>query len=114
MATALTTLHGAATLLDNHKLIDPVEAQFPRTHPEYQTKRQVYRRATLDEFVVNTATLSRLVIFTGEDALHSLSLTARKLIRHQIFNRTTSSVGRWPWSTETLLGALVVHSALSI
>ena len=72
MATALATLHGAAILLDNHKLIDPVEARFPRTHPDYQRERQLYRKAIFDEFVFNTATLSQLVIFTGEDALFSL------------------------------------------
>jgi hypothetical protein len=73
MATALATLHGAAILLDNHKLIDPVEAQLPRSHPDYQRKRRLYRQAILDEFVLDTATLSRLVIFTGEDALVSWS-----------------------------------------
>jgi len=73
MATALATLHGAAIVLDNHKLIDPVEAQLPRTHPDYQKKRQLYREVILDEFVFDTATLSRLVIFTGEDTPFSLS-----------------------------------------
>lgn len=68
VATALATLHGAAIVLDNHKLIDPVEARFPRTHPDYHSERQRYRKAILDEFVLDTATLSRMVIFTGQEA----------------------------------------------
>ncbi|KAK1772247.1 hypothetical protein QBC33DRAFT_520646 [Phialemonium atrogriseum] len=64
VAMAISTLHKAVIVLDNHKLIDPVEAQFPRTHPCYQHERQSYRQAVLEKYVCDTATNSRLVVFT--------------------------------------------------
>lgn len=66
VATAVATLHNTAIVLDNHKLIDPVEAKYPRTHPFYQLERQLYRQAMLDGYVCSPATLSRLVICTGQ------------------------------------------------
>lgn len=65
VATAITELHKSAVVLDNHKLIDPVEAKFPRTHPDYQRERKLYRQKIFDEFVCNTEMLSKLVVFTG-------------------------------------------------
>ncbi|KAF2624945.1 hypothetical protein BU25DRAFT_474443, partial [Macroventuria anomochaeta] len=35
IARSLTTLLPSMILIDNHKLIDPVEAHFPQTHPDY-------------------------------------------------------------------------------
>ncbi|RYP05586.1 hypothetical protein DL764_003699 [Monosporascus ibericus] len=59
--------HHSAVLLDNHKLIDPVEARFSRDHPDYQIRRRPYRRAVLDRYVRDESTLSRLVIFTDSE-----------------------------------------------
>ncbi|GAW23589.1 hypothetical protein ANO14919_131630 [Xylariales sp. No.14919] len=64
VAKAIAALHEPATVLDNHRLIDPVEARYPRSHPEYQQQRHLYRQAMLVEHVCNTATLGRLVIAT--------------------------------------------------
>jgi hypothetical protein len=65
VATAIATMHKSAIVLDNHKLIDPVEARFPRTHPSYQHERRSYRQAVLEKYACDTNTLSRLVVFTG-------------------------------------------------
>ncbi|KAJ5600344.1 hypothetical protein N7450_001411 [Penicillium hetheringtonii] len=51
-------------ILDNHQLIDPVEARFPRSHPEYQKERHLYRQAVFKEHVYNKANLSKIVVFT--------------------------------------------------
>ncbi|KAJ5242165.1 uncharacterized protein N7469_000492 [Penicillium citrinum] len=51
-------------ILDNHQLIDPVEARFPRLHPEYQKERHLYRQAVFKEHVYNKANLSKIVVFT--------------------------------------------------
>ncbi|OQE21674.1 hypothetical protein PENSTE_c011G09754 [Penicillium steckii] len=51
-------------ILDNHQLIDPVEARFPRLHPEYQKERHLYRQAIFKEHVYNKAKLSKIVVFT--------------------------------------------------
>ena len=67
VAMAISTLDQTVIVLDNHKLIDPVEARFPRTHPCYQQERQSYRQAVLEKYVCDTATKSRLVVFTGMD-----------------------------------------------
>jgi hypothetical protein len=74
VATAAAALDKTAIVLDNHKLIDPVEAQFPRTHPSYQDERRSFRRAVLDEHVGGMTTLSRLVIFTGKSSFPYLWL----------------------------------------
>jgi len=66
VATAIAMLREGVIVLDNHKLIDPVEARISRTHPDYQRERQSYRKAILDEYVCGAAMLSRLVIFTGK------------------------------------------------
>ncbi|RYP31310.1 hypothetical protein DL767_005823 [Monosporascus sp. MG133] len=59
--------HHPAVALDNHKLIDPVEARFSRDHPDYQKHRRRYRQAVLDHYVRDESTLSRLVIFTDNE-----------------------------------------------
>ena len=66
VATTLKALHGAAILLDNHQLIDPVEARFSRDHPEYQRERQLYRKLIFNKFVSDALKLSHLIIFTGK------------------------------------------------
>lgn len=34
-------------LVDNHQMIDPVEAKISRDHPDYQTERQRHRQLVL-------------------------------------------------------------------
>ncbi|KAK2758672.1 hypothetical protein FQN54_003362 [Arachnomyces sp. PD_36] len=72
IATAIAQLHEPAVVLDNHKLIDPVEARCPRTHPDYNKERRLYRQAVLDEFVCDETTLSKLVIFTDFQSSNEL------------------------------------------
>ncbi len=57
---------GEMLLIHNHSLIDPVEVSFSRDHPDYQKERRRARQAAFDEFVLDPATLSRTVVFTGE------------------------------------------------
>ena len=57
--------HDRTLVLDNHKLIDPVEARCPRGHPDYNTQRQIYRQAVLEDNVRSPSSHGRLVIFTG-------------------------------------------------
>ncbi|KAK4151039.1 hypothetical protein C8A00DRAFT_36346 [Chaetomidium leptoderma] len=72
VAMAVAALDKTAIVLDNHKLIDPVEARFSRTHPSYQHERRLFRQAILDRHVCNMATLSRLVIFTDFQSNNAL------------------------------------------
>ncbi len=65
VATALAELDKTVIVIDNHRLIDPVEAKFPRSHPDYQRERHLYRQKVFEEHVCNPATLSRTVVFTG-------------------------------------------------
>ncbi|KAF5019625.1 hypothetical protein F66182_8371 [Fusarium sp. NRRL 66182] len=66
IANAIAKLYGhdKALVLDNHKLIDPVEARFPRTHADYNKQRQIYRQAVLEKNVRNPSSHRQLVIFT--------------------------------------------------
>ena len=74
VATALTTLDEAIVLIDNHALIDPVEARLPRNHPDYQAERHVERKRAFDENVLNTAMISRVIVFTGQALVLSFLL----------------------------------------
>lgn len=67
IANAIAKLHehDNTLVLDNHKLIDPVEGTCPRGHPEYNEQRQIYRQAVLEESVRSPSSHGRLVIFTG-------------------------------------------------
>jgi len=70
VAKALAELLGKEMILiDNHQLIDPVEAKIPRDHPDYQKERQLQRRIAFSEYVANATMRSRIVIFTGEISL---------------------------------------------
>ena len=53
-------------LIENHQLIDPVEAKIPREHPDYQKERQLQRRIAFTDYVENVALRSRIIIFTGK------------------------------------------------
>ncbi|KAK4158063.1 hypothetical protein C8A00DRAFT_11133 [Chaetomidium leptoderma] len=72
VATAVAALDKTVIVLDNHKLIDPVEARFARIHPSYQHERSLFRQAILDRYVYDVATLSRLVIFTDFQSNNAL------------------------------------------
>lgn len=56
----------APLLIDNHSLIDPVEAKFSRDHPNYQQLTRRGREAVFKSFVEDPAFRTRIVIFTGE------------------------------------------------
>ena len=66
VARAITQLHKDTILLDNHKLIDPVEIHTPRSHPDYQKQRRMQRQSAFEQYVFNPASLSKVVIFTGQ------------------------------------------------
>ncbi len=68
VAKELVTLFGPSDkvrLVHNHSLIDPVEARFSRSHPDYQKERRRVRQTAFAELVVDPSTLSTTVIFTG-------------------------------------------------
>lgn len=66
VVTDVAALHKPTTVLDNQKLIDPVEQIVPRSYAECQRERQLYRKAILDQYACYPATLSRLVcLFHG-------------------------------------------------
>ena len=66
IAKAVAKLHGKVILLDNHKLIDPVEAKLSRSHPDYQKQRKLQRQMVFDQYVCDPTTFSDMVICTGE------------------------------------------------
>ncbi|KAJ5109954.1 hypothetical protein N7532_002599 [Penicillium argentinense] len=61
----IAQLNPDTLILDNHTLIDPVEAKFPPLHPDYLKERHLYRQAILKKHVYDEATIDKLVIFTG-------------------------------------------------
>lgn len=69
VARVLVELLGTdnAVLIDNHQLIDPVEARMPRDHTDYQKERQLQRTIAFTEYVDNAALRSRIIIFTGKE-----------------------------------------------
>lgn len=66
IAKELALLYSPSTLIDNHQLIDPVAARLSRDHPEYQTERVRERERAFDKHVLDPASISKAVIFTGE------------------------------------------------
>ena len=69
IASVMKTLHEDLILLDNHKLIDPVETNFQRSHPDYQKERHLYRQHIFKEHVSNPSKASQIVVFTGETSI---------------------------------------------
>lgn len=68
-----------AILIDNHQLIDPVEEEMARNHPEYpnvrlhpnyQNRRREKRASALEQHVLDASMLSIAIIFTGEYFVH--------------------------------------------
>jgi len=80
IASVMKTLHTDMILLDNHKLIDPVEAKYARSHPDYQKERHQYRQNIFREHVSNPATLSRVVVFTGKNSNLPLAINTLLII----------------------------------
>jgi Mg-chelatase subunit ChlI len=56
----------ARAIASLHKLIDPVAAWLPRSHPDYDRERQKQRQLAFDEYASNPDRLADLLIFTGE------------------------------------------------
>ncbi|KAF5987693.1 hypothetical protein FBULB1_1781 [Fusarium bulbicola] len=52
------------TVLDNHKLIDPVEAVLSGDHLDYNIRRKQLRQAILERVVLHPSSHDRLVVFT--------------------------------------------------
>ncbi|KAL8866483.1 MAG: hypothetical protein Q9174_006278, partial [Haloplaca sp. 1 TL-2023] len=55
---------GEPLLINNHSLIDPVEAKFARDHPSYQQERRRAREAVFKNLEEDPALRDRIVIFT--------------------------------------------------
>lgn len=62
----MATLHKTALVVDNHQLIDPVKAKYPRSNPDYNMHRKVYRQAALEKYVYDSSHSSQLIVFTGQ------------------------------------------------
>lgn len=77
-------------ILDNHQLIDPVEARFPRLHPEYQKERHLYRQAVFKEHVYNKANLSKIVVFTGE--FYTSIFPSSMMVEADLYNKTFNQI----------------------
>lgn len=65
VARELGALHESFKIIDNHQLIDPVEARFSRSQPEYQPARKVERQRVFAEWVLSEQHLARTIVFTG-------------------------------------------------
>jgi hypothetical protein len=67
VARAITNLLGAENveILDGHRLIDPVAARFPRSHPEYHAKRKKERDRVFKDYVSTPGHKNRVMLFTG-------------------------------------------------
>ena len=68
IARELIMLIGAdgSNLIDNHQLIDPVEARISRAHPNYQQQRKLQRAVIFDQYFEDQETMSRVLLFTGK------------------------------------------------
>jgi len=75
---------GDPLLIDNHSLIDPVEAKFSRDHPNYQQERRREREAVFKSFVEDPAFRTRIVIFTGERNQPPLTYLYPSLIQFRV------------------------------
>ncbi|KAL6906742.1 hypothetical protein GGI43DRAFT_431071 [Trichoderma evansii] len=64
IARELAHIKILSILIDNHKLIDRVQAKFPRDHPQYQIERKRRRQWAFEHFVFEPTRLSETVIFT--------------------------------------------------
>ncbi|KAF2122451.1 hypothetical protein BDV96DRAFT_592987 [Lophiotrema nucula] len=58
-----------ALLIDNHGLIDPVEARCGRSHPRYLIERRKERERTFRLYVYDKGTRFKTLVFTGNEYL---------------------------------------------
>lgn len=65
VATQLQVLHSGTILIDNHKLIDPVEENYARDHPGYPIERHRVRAQAFDDYAGQSDKLFHLLVFTG-------------------------------------------------
>lgn len=65
VARELGALDERFKIIDNHQLIDPVEARFSRSQPEYQPARKQERQRVFAEWVRSEQHLARTIVFTG-------------------------------------------------
>ncbi|KAF2141161.1 uncharacterized protein K452DRAFT_359516 [Aplosporella prunicola CBS 121167] len=56
--------HRQAILIDNHQLIDPVEARIPRHHADYQEQRRLQRAITFSKYLYPPEIRATTIIFT--------------------------------------------------
>ena len=66
IATALAVKDSSIKVIDNHKLIDPVAAKFPRDHPDYQTERKRVRQGCFDAHLYEDEHSDTTFVFTGK------------------------------------------------
>ncbi|KAH7031458.1 uncharacterized protein B0I36DRAFT_123022 [Microdochium trichocladiopsis] len=64
IATALQAIDEHIILIDNHKMIDPVEAKFSRDHPDYQRERRAQREAVFARHVTADDAKDHTIVFT--------------------------------------------------
>lgn len=65
VARELGALDERIKVIDNHQLIDPVEARFSRSQPEYQPARKQERQRAFAQWVLSEQHLGRTIVFTG-------------------------------------------------
>ncbi|KAH6677795.1 hypothetical protein F5X68DRAFT_36291 [Plectosphaerella plurivora] len=64
VARELGALDESFKIIDNHQLIDPVEARFSRSQPEYQPARKQERQRAFAQWVLSEQHLARTIVFT--------------------------------------------------
>ena len=95
VARAMAELDDTIIVLDNHKLIDPVEAKFPRTHPDYQPERKLYREWMLEKVACDPSKLCRVLVCTGElMSLHCEQNQAWLTIGRRLDVQSDNELGR--------------------
>lgn len=75
---------GDPLLIDNHSLIDPVEAKFSRDHPNYQQERRRSRETVFRSNVEDPAFRDRIIIFTGKQNQPPLNHSYPYLIHFRV------------------------------
>ena len=66
VAKGIAALSSQVIVLDNHQLIDPVEAKFSRSHPRYQEERRIFRISTLAHYNSDLSLTSHIIVCTGK------------------------------------------------
>jgi hypothetical protein len=66
VAKAMAAFSPQVVVLDNHQLIDPVEARFSRSHPRYREERRIYRTYTLAHYASDPSLFSYIIVCTGK------------------------------------------------